>query len=214
MNSDFMTGSPLQARWMYIEGDFRNVCTTQGASFTNRLKATLGLQTGGAWNDAVQAQLIAVVNGLFASDSSWQTVLAYLRQDATDRVVREMSARTAVWLTYYRASGRRFDGIQFFPGTVFPQWGQLPANDRGYNGGRIVCYDEAVDTDPMLVSGNQLATQTANSATGVRLEPGRLPPQSSISVILGGQQTVSPLTVVAISVLLLGIGALIVRSTR
>lgn len=214
MISDFTSGSRLAARWYYVEGAFQNICATQGASFLGRLRIVLGLPAGGTWDDSVQAQLIAQVASRAQSDASWQTVLTALQQDAANRQVSEMSTRTGIWLTYYRSSGRRFDGILFDPGTVFPVWGMPPENDRGFNGGQIVCYDATVDTDPVLIPASDLARATANSVTGVRIEAGRLPPQSSISVVSGGPGTVSPLTVIAISVLIVGIGALFFQSSK
>jgi len=206
--SNFQIGSPLSAYWQYVEGNFSNTCFTQGASFLRQLRAMVGLPPG-AWDDALQAQLIGFVN---SQGSGWQTVLTALQQDASVRVPGSLSLQTGIFLAYYRPNGRRFDSIQILPGTVPPAWDTPPADDRGYNGGRVVCYDPAVDTDPSV--SQHLIQDTANSATGVRIEPGRPGPSSNVQVVQSGPQTVSPLTVALISVFIIGVGAIILRSSK
>lgn len=199
MASNFMSSAPLSASWTYAEGGFINICLSQGRTFLDRLKAAVGLPAGGAWDDALQARLLSVVNQLLATDSRWQTVFSALTDDSSSHLVRDESLRVGLWLAFYRANGRRFDAIQIAQDTVFPQWDVSPPATRSTT--TIVCYDPMVDTDPVILPSAELSSAASHSRTGVRIESGRSAPSSSTAIISSQKPAVPTWAVILVSTL-------------
>lgn len=209
--SDFMSSAPLSAHWRYAEGSFVNDCYSQGATFLNRLKRALGLPAGGAWDDTLQARLIALVNSQLTADPRWQTVFDALRADASSRIVNEQSLRTGLYVAYYRGSGRRFDAIQILGSTNYPVWNVTPPTTRSTI--EIVCSDPSVDVDPAILSASDLSSAASHSTTGVRIESGRSGPSSSTRIISTQKPAVPTWAVILVS-LLVAVGAVAVTVRR
>jgi hypothetical protein len=200
--SDFMSSLRLSAYWAYAEGDFSNLCFSQGRTIIDRAKRAVGLPAGGAWDSALQARLLDVVNSLLRTDGAWQTVSSALQADmslADGASLSEMSTRFALWVAFYRTSNRRFDSIQFIEGTQLPQWNvDLPATRSTV---QIVCYDPRIDADPTVVEPSELSLAVARSLTGVRLEAGRPAPSSSTATIFSQKPAVPTWAVIVVSLL-------------
>ncbi len=166
---DFNTANPFDAWWFYALAAGFQVCATLGRQVVDDARVAVGLAPNHTWDDALQAALIARVSQLTGEESAWNTVLDALRADQAARVVRAMSVAVALYLAYYRPSGRQFNAIQIPSGASLPAWGvALPAASDG-SAGRPVCWDPAREASPWDASAARLAELRAASNTGIRI---------------------------------------------
>lgn len=165
---NFNTANPFDAWWFYALAAGFQVCATIGRQAVDDARVAVGLAPNHTWDDALQAALVARVQQLTNEESAWGNVLTALRADQAARVVGEMSAAVAIYLAYYRPSGRQFNAIQIPGGASLPAWGvALPAASDG--AGRPVCWDPAREASPWDASASRLAELRAASSTGVRI---------------------------------------------
>jgi len=192
--SDFTSGEPYRAHWIYQELPVRNVCATQGAGLLRKLQASLGVSPGNVWppmwNADLQQALINRAVELSATQPGWDGVISRLRSDlasqAPGTVVGPISHRFGIYVAYYLPNNRRFDAISLPANVTLMRWDTPPADDGGLNGDAVVCVDPTRDT-PFL---NVTAATVSESATGIRVGPDRPTPPDQVTrpnaAVIGG----------------------------
>lgn len=181
--ASFTSGTPLSAWWFVAFGGIRNVCTSTGAAIVRRARQALGLPVSLAWDQRLVDALRVLRPGISNPADLMQT---------------------AIWVAYYRENNRPWTAISFGPSSVFPVIGASVANDGGVYGGRLVCFDQATDVPPELMSSADLQTAFSQSTTGLRLGPGRPEPQYDVTVTRPASAGLGAVGITAIAIVLVG----------
>lgn len=213
MSSNFRSPDPFSGFWSYRDGRVDNICATTGAEFIRHLRSVLGLPPNAVWDADLQNALIRQITAFNSANpnSGWATPLAQIQADAAAQRVGGMSLVFAIYLTYYAQNRRRLDAIFLPSDTIMPLWGVASPEESAPNAG-LVCWIPATDPPASSLNRTNLAQAIAESATGVRVGPGRPAPLGPTVTPPGVSGGIGLLPVLGIGAALIGIGYLLSRN--